>query len=87
MKKLVYLKPEVRALKIQQSGVVCGSVTIVNGGDGEGFHYDGPGGDNPAQARSGIWEDFDEDLSGEDGKETSDSETMFNKDAFLSVLR
>ena len=81
MKKLVYLKPEVRALKIQQSGVVCGSVTNVSGED---FHYDGPGGDNPAQARSGIWED--EELL-EDGKTTSDPEAMFNKDAFLSVLR
>lgn len=84
MKKLAYLKPEVRALMIQQSGVVCGSVTNVSGED---FHYDGPGGDNPAQARSGIWEDFDEDLSGEDGKTTSDPEAMFNKDAFLSILR
>ena len=84
MKKLVYLKPEARATMILQSGVVCASMTNVSGED---FDYGGPGGDNPAQARSGIWEDFDEDLSGEDGKETSDSETMFNKDAFLSVLR
>ena len=81
MKKLVYLKPEVRALMIQQSGVVCGSVTNVSGED---IHYDGPGGDNPAQARSGIWED--EELL-EDGKTASDRETMFNKDAFLSILR
>ena len=82
MMKLAYLKPDVRALKIQQSGVVCGSVTNVNGS--EDFHYDGPGGDNPAQARSGIWED--EELL-EDGKTASDREAMFNKDAFLSILR
>ena len=81
MKKLVYLKPDVRALMIQQSGVVCGSVTNVSGED---IHYDCPGGDNPAQARSGIWED--EELL-EDGKTANNSEAMFNKDAFLSVLR
>ena len=78
------MKPEARATMILQSGVVCASMTNVSGED---FDYGGPGGDNPAQARSGIWEDFDEDLSGEDGKTTSDPEAMFNKDAFLSVLR
>ena len=87
MKKLVYLKPEVRALKIQQSGVVCGSnneVTNVDGSDDIG--YGGAGGDNPAQAHSGSWADWEEDFS-EDFKSPGDPKPKFNQEAFLSVLR
>ena len=84
MNKQVDLKPEIRV--IQQGADICDD-PMNHVSNSEGFNYGGPGGNNPAQARSGIWEDFDEDLSGEDGKETSDPEAMFNKDAFMSVLR
>ncbi len=61
MNKQAYMKPEIRAVIIQQSGLICASLTNV---DGEGFNYGGAGNgqDNPAQARSGIFEDRDEDL-------------------------
>lgn len=81
MKRQAYRKPEAWALIIQQSGLVCDSLTSVNG---EGFDYGGPGGDNPAQARSGIWED--EELY-EENNTDSDQNPLFDKDAFLSVLR
>ena len=80
MKKLVYLKPDVRALKIQQSGMVCASMTNVSGED---FDYGGPGDDEVPQAHINfnVWEEE------EDNKTNSNREAMFNKDAFLSVLR
>ena len=84
MKKLVYLKPEVLALMIQQSGVVCASMIDVNS-NGEGISYGGNDenydGDPQAHINFNVWEEE------EDNKTNSDPKAMFNKDAFLSVLR
>lgn len=74
------MKPEMRALMIQQSGVVCASMTNVSGGD---FDYGGPGEDEVPQAHINfnVWEEE------EDNKTNSNREAMFNKEAFLSILR
>ena len=74
------MKPEARALMILQSGVVCASMTNVSGED---FDYGGPGDDEEPQAHINfnVWEEE------EDNNTTSDSETIFKKDAFMSVLR
>lgn len=75
------MKPEMRAMMIRQSGVVCASMTNINGnGD---FDYGGPGEDEVPQAHINfnVWEEE------EDNKTNSDPEAMFNKEAFLSVLR
>lgn len=49
MNKQAYMKPEIRAVIIQQSGLICASLTNV---EGEGFNYGGAGNGqyNPAQA-------------------------------------
>lgn len=80
MKRQAYSKPEARALKIQHSGVVCASLTNVSG---EGFDYGGPGEDEEPQAHINfsVWEEEEEN------KTNSDSEAMFSKEAFQSVLR
>ena len=74
------VKPEARATMILQSGVVCASMTSI---DSEDVGYGGPGNDEEPQAHINfnVWEEE------EDNKTNSDQETMFNKEAFLSVLR
>ena len=74
------MKPEARALMILQSGVVCASMTNVSGED---FDYGGPGDDEEPQAHINfnVWEEE------QNNNTNSDPEAMFNKDAFLSVLR
>ena len=75
------MKPEARALMILQSGVVCASLTNVSGNDD--FDYGGPGEDEEPQAHINfnVWEEE------QNNNTTSDSETIFKKDAFMSVLR
>ena len=72
---------EARATMILQSGVVCASMTNVSGN--EDFDYGGEGNDKEPQAHINfnVWEEE------EDNKTNSDREAMFNKEAFLSVLR
>ena len=69
------------ATMILHSGVVCASMTNVSGN--EDFDYGGPGNDEEPQAHINfnVWDEE------EDNKTNSDPEAMFNKEAFLSVLR
>ena len=57
-----YQKPSMKVIKIQHSGIICGSVRGVESGDtGIGF---GGGGSGPSRARSfgGFdWDDWDEE--------------------------
>ena len=73
------MKPEARATMILQSGVVCASLTSI---DSEDVGYGGEGDDEVPQAHINfnVWEE-------EDNKTNSDPESMFNMEAFLSVLR
>ena len=68
------------ATMILQSGVVCASMTSI---DSEDVGYGGPGNDEEPQAHINfnVWEEE------EDNKTNSNRETMFNMEAFLSVLR
>ena len=60
MTRQAYIKPESRALMIQQSGFVCDSLTEVNC---EVFNYGGPGGDVNPQARRNfnLWDEEEDD--------------------------
>ena len=60
MKKNEYQKPEMRVVKIQQTKMLCGSITGVDSGDA-GIGIGGPG-SGPARARQhgGIdWDDWE----------------------------
>ena len=79
MKRQAYIKPQVRALMIQPSGVVCASLTYIEGD----VNYGGEGGDEEPRAHINfnVWEEE------EDNKTNSATQAMFNQESFLSVLR
>ena len=56
MKRQAYIKPQVRALMIQHSGVVCASLTYIEGD----VNYGGEGGDKEPRARQ-MFDFFEED--------------------------
>ncbi len=65
MIRQAYKKPEVRALMIQQSGLLCTSLTDVNG---EGLDYGGPGGSIEPQSHNNFsfWEEEEDDIMNSD---------------------
>ena len=82
MKKQAYIKPEVRALMIQQSGDVCDNIIKLSA---EGLNYGSSDkdyeGDPQARANFDVWEEE------EDNEANSKPKPIFKKEAFLSPLR
>jgi hypothetical protein len=83
MKKQAYIKPEARALMIQQSGDICDNIIKFSA---EGLNYGGSDkdyeGDPQARANFDVWEEEEED-----NEAYSKPKPIFKKEAFLSPLR